>query len=441
MSGAALAATGFALALGVMFLRMPIGAAMLLTGLVGTWVVTGSMVPALASMKTLTYDTFSSHSLSIIPLVLLMGQFATRSGLSESLFRAAADWVGHRRGGLAMAAVGACAGFGSVCGSSLATAATMGQVALPELRRNGYSGALATGVLAAGGTLGILIPPSIVLVIYAVLTEQNIVKMFMAALIPGILAAIGYVITVSIFVRLSPSSSGALAPRKSMAERWQSLKGVWPVATIFALVLGGIYLGWFTPTEGAAVGAVATGVYALGTGRLDWPTFATCILQTAVASAMIYFIILGAAAFNTFLALTQLPQAAADWGRTSGLSPMAILTLILIVYIILGCIMDSLSMMLLTIPVFFPVVMALDFGLNPEETAIWFGILVLIVVEVGLITPPVGLNLFIINSMATGVPINDTYRGAFPFVLSDMVRTAILVMFPAITLWLVRVGF
>jgi tripartite ATP-independent transporter DctM subunit len=435
MSGAALAATGFALALGVMFLRMPIGAAMLLTGLVGTWVVTGSMVPALASMKTLTYDTFSSHSLSIIPLFLLMGQFATRSGLSESLFRAA-DWVGHRRGGLAMAAVGACAGFGSVCGSSLATAATMGQVALPELRRNGYSGALATGVLAAGGTLGILIPPSIVLVIYAVLTEQNIVKMFMAALIPGILAAIGYVITVSIFVRLSPSSSGALAPRKSMAERWQSLKGVWPVATIFALVLGGIYL-----TEGAAVGAVATGVYALGTGRLDWPTFATCILQTAVASAMIYFIILGAAAFNTFLALTQLPQAAADWGRTSGLSPMAILTLILIVYIILGCIMYSLSMMLLTIPVFFPVVMALDFGLNPEETAIWFGILVLIVVEVGLITPPVGLNLFIINSMATGVPINDTYRGAFPFVLSDMVRTAILVMFPAITLWLVRVGF
>ena len=441
MSGAALAATAFALALGAMFLRMPIGAAMLLTGLTGTWIITGSMVPALSALKTLTYDTFSSHSLSIIPLFLLMGQFATRSGLSESLFRAAADWVGHRRGGLAMAAVGACAGFGSVCGSSLATAATMGQVALPALRKNGYSGALATGVLAAGGTLGILIPPSIVLVIYAVLTEQNIVKMFMAALIPGILAAIGYVITVSIIVRVSPSSAGEVAPRKSMAERWQSMQGVWPVALIFALVIGGIYVGWFTPTEGAAVGAVATGVYALFTGRLDRSTFVACILETAAASAMIYFIILGAAAFNTFLALTQLPQAAADWAQVSGLSPLTILTLILIVYIILGCIMDSLSMMLLTIPVFFPVVMALDFGLNPEETAIWFGILVLIVVEVGLITPPVGLNLFIINSMAPGVPLSETYRGAFPFVLSDMVRTVILVMFPVITLWLVRVGF
>ncbi|MFN3744931.1 MAG: TRAP transporter large permease [Hyphomicrobiaceae bacterium] len=440
MSGAALAGIAFAVVLGAMLLRVPLGAAMLLTGLCGTWIVTGSMVPALAGLKTLTYDTFSSHSLSIIPLFLLMGQFATRSGLSESLFRAAADWVGHRRGGLAMAAVGACAGFGSVCGSSLATAATMGQVALPELRRNGYSGALATGVLAAGGTLGILIPPSIVLVVYAVLTEQNIVKMFMAALVPGILAAIGYVITVSVFVRLSPGSSGVFE-RKGGSERLRSLRRVWPVAAIFALVLGGIYVGWFTPTEGAAIGAVATGFYALATGRLDGPTFAACILETAVASAMIYFIILGAAAFNTFLALTQLPQAAADWAQASGLAPLTILALILVCYLILGCLMDSLSMMLLTIPVFFPVVMALDFGLTPEETAIWFGIIVLIVVEVGLITPPVGLNLFIINSMAPGVPIGHTYRGVLPFVVSDMVRTAILVMFPAITLWLVRIGF
>ena len=440
MSGAALASIAFAVALGAMFLRLPIGAAMLLTGLCGTWIITGTIVPTLSALKTLTYDTFSSHSLSIIPLFLLMGQLATRSGLSESLFRAAADWVGHRRGGLAMAAVGACAGFGSVCGSSLATAATMGQVALPELRRNGYSGALSTGVLAAGGTLGILIPPSIVLVIYAVLTEQNIVKMFMAALIPGILAAIGYVITVSVYVRLSPDSSGVLE-RKSYRERWRSLWSVWPVVLIFVLVIGGIYVGWFTPTEGAAVGAVATGLYALGTGRLDGPTFADCVLETAVASAMIYFIILGAAAFNTFLALTQLPQAAAVWAQTSGLAPLVILALILVCYLILGCVMDSLSMMLLTIPVFFPVVMALDFGLGPEETAIWFGILVLIVVEVGLITPPVGLNLFIINSMAPGVPIGHTYRGVLPFVASDIVRTTILVAFPAITLWLVRVGF
>jgi C4-dicarboxylate transporter, DctM subunit len=440
MSGAALAATAFVVALGAMFLRVPIGAAMLLTGLCGTWIVTGSAVPALAALKTLTFDTFSSHSLSIIPLFLLMGQFATRSGLSEALFRATADWVGHRRGGLAIASVGACAGFGAVCGSSLATAATMGQVALPELRRNGYSGALATGVLAAGGTLGILIPPSIILVIYAVLTEQNIVKMFMAALIPGIVAALGYVLTVAIIVRVSPSSSGAL-PKKSMAERLTSLQGVWPVAAIFVLVIGGIYAGWFTPTEGAAVGAVATGLYAFATGRLDWSTLVACALETATATAMIYFVILGAAVFNTFLALTQLPQAAADWVQVSGLGPLVILAMILACYLVLGCVMDSLSMMLLTIPVFFPVVMALDFGLSPEETAIWFGILVLIVVEVGLITPPVGLNLFIINSMAPGVSISETYRGVLPFVVSDIVRTVILVAFPAITLWLVRVGF
>jgi C4-dicarboxylate transporter, DctM subunit len=440
MSGAALAATAFVVALGAMFLRVPIGAAMLLTGLCGTWIVTGSMVPALSALKTLTFDTFSSHSLSIIPLFLLMGQFATRSGLSEALFRATADWVGHRRGGLAIAAVGACAGFGAVCGSSLATAATMGQVALPELRRNGYSGALATGVLAAGGTLGILIPPSIILVIYAVLTEQNIVKMFMAALVPGIVAALGYVLTVAIIVRVSPSSSGAL-PRKSLGERFASLQGVWPVAAIFVLVIGGIYAGWFTPTEGAAVGAVATGFYALITGRLDWPTLVACALETASATAMIYFVILGAAVFNTFLALTQLPQVAANWVQVSGLAPLVILALILVCYLILGCVMDSLSMMLLTIPVFFPVVMALDFGLTPEETAIWFGILVLIVVEVGLITPPVGLNLFIINSMAEGVPISDTYRGVLPFVASDIIRTAVLVAFPAITLWLVRIAF
>jgi C4-dicarboxylate transporter, DctM subunit len=440
MSGAALASTAFVVALGAMFLRVPIGAAMLLTGLCGTWIVTGSLTPALAALKTLTFDTFSSHSLSIIPLFLLMGQFATRSGLSDALFRAMADWVGHRRGGLAIAAVGACAGFGAVCGSSLATAATMGQVALPELRRNGYSGALATGVLAAGGTLGILIPPSIILVIYAVLTEQNIVKMFMAALVPGIFAALGYILTVAIFVRVSPNSSGAL-PRKSMAERFASLRGVWPVAAIFVLVIGGIYAGLFTPTEGAAVGAVATGFYALATGRLNWSSLVDCALETASATAMIYFVILGAAVFNTFLALTQLPQAAADWVQVSGFAPLVILTLILICYLLLGCVMDSLSMMLLTIPVFFPVVMALDFGLTPEETAIWFGILVLIVVEVGLITPPVGLNLFIINSMAPGVPLSETYRGVLPFVASDIVRTAILVMFPSITLWLIRVAF
>jgi len=336
--------------------------------------------------------------------------------------------------------VGACAGFGAVCGSSLATAATMGQVALPEMRRLRFSNALSTGVLAAGGTLGILIPPSVILVIYAILTEQNIIKMFAAALVPGILAAAGYMITVAIYARVSPDSA-QVAPRVPYAQRFRTLARVWPVVAIFALVIGGIYLGWFTPTEAAAIGAIATGGYALAVGRLSRKDFADCVLAAASATAMIFLIVLGAQALNTFLALTQTPQAAADWVTQSGLSPWMVLTLILACYLVFGCVMDSLSMILLTIPIFFPIVMALDFGLSPEETAIWFGILALMVVEVGLITPPVGLNLFIIHSLARDIPMSETYRGVAPFVVSDLIRIAILAAFPVITLGLMRAMF
>jgi hypothetical protein len=262
MSNLELGAWSFPILLALIFLRIPIGLAMLMVGFFGTWLVTGSWVPILAQMKSLTYDTFSNYSLSIVPLFLLMGQFATRGGMSQALFRAAETWLGHRKGGVAMAAVGACAGFGAICGSSLATAATMGQVALPELRRYGYSGALATGCLAAGGTLGILIPPSVVLVIYAILTEQNIIKLFMAAMVPGVLAALGYMLTIAVYVRLKPGSAG-LRERASYGERFASLLAVWPVLAIFLLVIGGIYAGWFTPTEGAAVGAAGTGLVAL----------------------------------------------------------------------------------------------------------------------------------------------------------------------------------
>ncbi len=437
MSGLELAVTAFAVMLGLIFLRIPIAVAMLFTGFIGTWIVTGTPLTVLSQLKSLTYDTFSSYSLSIVPLFYLMGQFATKSGMSESLFRAAADWLGHRRGGVAMAAVGACAGFGAVCGSSLATAATMGQVALPEMRRYGYSNSLATGVLAAGGTLGILIPPSVILVIYAILTEQNVVKMFAAALIPGILAALGYMATVAIYVRLRPKSAKT-APRKPYRERIVHLLQIWPVVAIFVTVIGGIYGGIFNPTEGAAVGAAATGFVAVVMGNLNWKSFKDCVLATATSTAMIFFIVLGAQAFNTFLAFTQLPQAAADWVAASGMSPWTVLMLILACYLVFGCVMDSLSMILLTIPIFFPIIMVLDFGLSPEDTAIWFGILALIVVEVGLITPPVGMNLFIIQSMARDVPVTQTYRGVLPFVLSDLVRVVILVLFPAITLALVR---
>ncbi len=427
----------FPLLLALIFLRVPIGLAMLMVGFFGTWLVTGSWTPILAQLKSLTHDTFSNYSLSIVPLFLLMGQFAMRGGMSQALFKAAETWLGHRRGGVAMAAVGACAGFGAICGSSLATAATMGQVALPELRRYGYSGALATGCLAAGGTLGILIPPSVVLVIYAILTEQNIIKLFMAAMVPGVLAALGYMITIAVYVRLKPDSAGQREPA-DMGERLSALVSVWPVLLIFALVIGGIYLGWFTPTEGAAVGAAGTGLVALFNGGLTWRSLGESITGTAISTGMIFFIVLGAVVYNGFLAFSQLPQETANYVATLGVSPWLVLALILICYLVFGCVMDSLSMILLTIPIFFPIVSALDFGLPAEEMALWFGIIVLITVEVGLITPPVGMNLFVINSMAPDVPLPRTYGGALPFVLSDMIRVVILILFPTITLGLVR---
>jgi C4-dicarboxylate transporter DctM subunit len=427
----------FPVLLALIFLRIPIGLAMLLCGLVGTWLVTGSTIPILSKLKSETFSTFSNYSLSIVPLFLLMGQFASLGGMSQSLFKAAQTWLGHRRGGVAMAAIGACAGFGAICGSSLATAATMAQVALPELRRYGYSGALATGTLAAGGTLGILIPPSVILVIYAILAEQNIAKLFLAAFAPGILAAIGYMIAISIYVRLNPESAGSSA-RVPYGERFRALADVWPVILIFFAVVGGIYFGWFTPTEGAAVGAAGTGLIAWTNGGLNRSTLIRSILATASATGMIFFIVFGAAFYNSFLALSQLPQEAAAYISGQGFNPWIVMVAILILYLLLGCVMDSLSMILLTVPIFFPIVTTLDYGLNPEEFAIWFGIIVLIVVEVGLITPPVGMNLFVINSMDRSTPISHTYRGVVPFVISDIVRTIILTAFPVISLFLVR---
>lgn len=437
MSSLELALYSFPLLLLLIFLRIPIGLAMLICGLGGTWLIMGTTTPILARLKGETYSTFSNYSLSIIPLFLLMGQFASLGGMSQSLFKAANAFLGHRRGGVAMSAIGACAGFGAICGSSLATAATMAQVALPELRRYGYSGALASGTLAAGGTLGVLIPPSVVLVLYAILAEQNIAKLFVAAFVPGVLAAIGYMIAISIYVRLNPGSAGS-SPRQPYAERFRALADVWPVMLVFLAVVGGIYTGWFTPTEAAAVGAAGTGIIAWVNGGLTRATLVSSILATASATALIFFIVFGAAMYNSFLALSQLPTQAAGWVSEQGFSPWVVLVLMLVFYLLLGCFMDSLSMILLTIPIFFPIVSVLDFGLGAEEMALWFGILVLIVVEVGLITPPVGMNLFVINSMAKDIPILHTYRGVMPFVATDILRTMLLLVFPAISLTLVR---
>ena len=436
MSNLEIGLVSFPALLILIFIRVPIGLAMFLVGLVGLYFVTGSLNLPLGRMKSETFSTFSSYSLSIVPIFLLMGHFATLGGMSTALFKAAESFLGHRRGGVAMAAIGACAGFGAICGSSLATAATMSRVALPELSKYGYSGGFATATLAAGGTLGILIPPSVVLVIYAILTEQNIAKLFLAAFIPGILAALGYMLAISIYVRLHPDAAGT-KPAISYLERFKVLFDVWPVLMVFSLVVGGIYNGWFTPTEGAAVGAAGTGLIAFLNRGLNWDTLVESFLVTAKSTAMIFFIILGAGFYNGFLALSQVPQEISNFVVSQGLSPWMVLTLVLLFYLILGCLMDSLSMILLTVPIFFPVIVGLDFGMSQEQIAIWFGILVLIVVEVGLITPPVGMNLFVINAMDRMTPMVETYKVVMYFVASDIIRVVLLVTFPIITLfWL-----
>jgi C4-dicarboxylate transporter, DctM subunit len=436
MSDFAIALWSFPVLLVLVFLRAPIALAMIVVGVAGNILVTGDASTTLNQLKSLTYGTFSTYSFSIIPLFLLMGQFASISGMSTGLFRAAESFLGHRQGGVAMAAIGACAGFGAICGSSLATAATMGQIALPELKRYGYPGSLSTGALAAGGTLGILIPPSVILVIYAGLAEQNIEQLFVAALVPGILAAIGYMIAISIWVRVWPNSAG-VKERVAWPDRMVALAMVWPVLVIFLVIVVGIYTGIFTPTEAAAIGAAGTGAVALLSGQLSLDRLTSSLLSTAVSTGMIFLIILGAGIYNGFLARASLPQVAAEWVAMQGASPWFILAIVLLLYLILGCVMDSLSMVLLTVPIIFPIMEGLDFGMTPSEFGIWFGILVLIVVEVGLITPPVGMNLFIISALDRDTPISDTYRGALPFVATDLIRVVILVLFPSITLGLV----
>ena len=424
----------FGVCLVLVALRMPVAVAMFMVGGFGFASLAGW--PAFLNLlNTAPFGRVSSYTLSVLPLFLLMGQLATRAGLSRQLFDAARACVGHRRGGLAVSTIGGCAGFGAVCGSSIATGATMAAVALPEMRRYGYSGALATGTLAAGGTLGILFPPSIILVIYAVITEQSIGKLFLAALVPGVIATLGYCAAIGAYVRFSPAA-GPAGPAMPLDERILNLARAWPVAAVFLAVIGGIYLGVFTPTEAAAVGAAAIALVALAARRLHWRTFSDSLLDTARATGMIFLILIGAETFNAFLALSQIPTAMADALAESGLAPMAILIGILLVYLMLGCVMDSLAMILLTVPVFFPLVTGLDFGYTEEEIAIWFGVMALIVVEIGLITPPIGLNVYAINSLARGVPLAESFRGTLPFLLSACVLLAIIMAVPAVCLWL-----
>ncbi len=421
-------------ALVLIALRMPVGIAMLFCGGLGYAAING-WPPMVGTLKSLTFSRFANYSLSVVPLFLLMGEFATKGGLNTALFRAARAWFGHWRGGLAVATIGGCGAFGAICGSSLATAATMSQVAGPEMRKHGYSPALATGTLAAGGTLGILIPPSVILVIYAVYTEQSIGALFIAAIVPGVMAMLGYMVVVNVYARLVP---GAATPveRASWSERWAATRAVWPAALVFLLVVVGIYRGWFSPTEAAAIGVAAVLVIAVVLGGMRWRGFYESLLSTAETSALMYLVLLGAELFSAALALTQMPTTLSRQVAGLGLAPITVICAILVVYVILGCFMESLAMVLLTLPVFIPLILSLDLGMSPAQVLVWFGILVLVTVELGMISPPFGLNLFVINSMAKDVPMVETYKGVLGFCASDLLRLALLVAFPMIVLWL-----
>jgi C4-dicarboxylate transporter, DctM subunit len=439
MSGTQIGFIIFGCLMTMLVLRVPIGIAMFLAGGGGYLYLTGGETgPLLNTLKNLAYARLSNYDLVVIPLFLLMGQFATHGGLSRSLFSFVSAFIGHRKGGIAMAAIGACAGFGAICGSSLATAATMGQVALPELKRYRYSGSLATGALAAGGTLGIMIPPSVPLVIYAILTQESIGKLFMAAVLPGVIAMLGYMLVVQIVVTMNPAA-GPAGPRIAWPERIRSLLQVLPVLLVFVVVIVGIYGGWANPTEAASIGAASCGILAFMSGNMRWEQIEKTLLGTAMATAMIYLVLLGADMMNSALAVSQMPVELAEWVKTSGMSPILVMVMILVIYVLLGCVMDALAMILLTIPIFYPIVMGLDyFGLPPVDKSIWFGILALMVVEIGLVHPPVGMNVYVINRLAGDVPLMETFKGVIPFLLSDLIRITLLLFFPIISLYLVN---
>ena len=376
----------------------------------------------------------------MIPLFVLMGQFAIHGGLSRALFRAASAFIGHWRGGLAMSAAGACAGFGAICGSSLATAATMSQVALPELEKHHYPKKLAAGTIAAGGTLGILIPPSVPLIVYAVLTQESIGKLFVAAIIPGLLAMLGYLIVIRLVAMRTMRGAPRIA-KAAWGTRLRALAEVSPVLLVFLVVIFGIYGGWANLTEAASIGAGACGLFAVTRGGMRGDGLVKSLIGTAEASAMIYLVVIGADLLNSGLALSRMPVELADWVQASGMAPFAVLLSILVIYLLLGCVMDSLSMILLTVPIFYPIVVGLPFfDLTQTEISIWFGIIALMVVEIGLITPPMGMNLFIVQKFSERTSLGAVSRGIVPFLGADLVRITLLVAVPALSLLLLSVA-
>lgn len=436
MTGISMALFVLALMFAMMALRTPIAISMLVAGSVG-YVMQSGWGPFANFMNGMAFARFASYDLSVIPLFILMGQFATQGGISKALFEFTAAITGRFKGGLAMAAVMASAAFGAICGSSVATAATITGVALPEMKRHGYSGRLATGTLATAGTLGILIPPSVPLVIYAILTEQNIAKLFLAATVPGILAMIGYMIVIAVYVRLVPGHAPEVSDRPARMSL-KTVMGLLPIAVVFVLVFGGIYGGFFSPTEGAAVGAASAFVAALIKREMTWEKFKSCFYGTAASSAMIFLIFIGADVMNSTLALTQIQHQLVSVISGWNVAPIWVMVAIVALHLALGTVTEELSIILLTIPIFFPVVMSLDFGMPKESLAIWFGILILMVVSFGMLVPPMGLNVYVVNGMSPGVPLSESFRGVLPFLISDFIRIVLLLAFPGIALWLVK---
>ncbi|MBW1999768.1 MAG: TRAP transporter large permease [Deltaproteobacteria bacterium] len=419
---------GFALLMILIFLRMPITVAMGSVGVIGMAYLSG-LDAGINLLKTVPYATIANYGFSVVPLFILMGNFCFNAGVSKDLYRTVRSWLGQLRGGLAMATVGACAGFAAVSGSSLATAATMGTVALPEMQEYKYDPALATGAISAGGTIGILIPPSVVLVIYGILTEQSIGDLFIAGFIPGILEAIFYIMTIYILCRRNPSL-GPAGPRTTLAQKFKSLKDTWMMLVLFLLVIGGIYVGIFSPTEAAGVGASGALFLSLIRRRLSWHGFSLSLMETLKTAAMIFTILISAMVFGYFLAVTRLPFELTGVVSDLVVNRYIILMGILAVYIILGCMMVPMAMIILTIPIVFPLIV--DQGFDP----IWFGIITVRIFEIAQITPPVGMNVFVIKGVARDVSMGTIYRGIFPFFVADIIHLTLLILFPQIALFL-----
>ena len=428
MSGPMIGLVGFAFVLVMIALRVPVAISMGIVGAIGYGTVTGFGTLGFVVGRA-TFESVFPISLSVVPLFVMMGVFAGHGGLSRSLYQLVAAFIGHLRGGLAMATIGACALFGAVCGSSIATAATIGKIAMPEMRRLGYDDRLASASVAAGGTLGVMIPPSILFVVYGIMTETPIGALFVAGILPGILGTLLYMSAVS-YMTLRNPRLGPGGPKATATERLRGLREVWQVVLLFAVVLGGMYVGWFSPTEAAGVGAFGAIVLTAASGRLTLKVLRAGFAETATTTAMIFMILIGATIFNYFLDAAGATQGLIDWVKERNFSKYEVLLLLCVFYIALGCLMDSLSMILLTVGAVFPLIKAV--GFDP----IWFGIILVTLGEIGMITPPVGMNLFVLNATVPNLPLQTISRGIFPFVIADVVRIIVLVLFPALAIWL-----